>query len=94
MSSPRGEEVTGLAPHLEGSRRGGRWRSSPKVLTETQREKITKQLASLNEIKKKAPVFTQEVEQDAELREWISDKASTITIRIIVITVRGSEARL
>ena len=94
MSLPGGEEVTVLAPHLEWPRRRRRWRSSPKVLTETQREKITKQLASLNETKKKVAVFTQELEQDAELREWISDKASTITIRIIVITVRGSEARL
>ena len=74
-------------------RRGG-WRRSPKVLTETQREKITKQLASLNEIQKKVAVFTQELEKDAEFIEWIGDKASTITIRIIVITMRGSEPGL
>ena len=95
-----GEGVTGFAPHLEGVHHqsgqddAGRKSGSPKVLTETQREKTTKQLASLNEIKKKAAVFTQGLEQDAELREWISDKASTITIRLIAITVRGSEARL
>ena len=46
------------------------------------------------ERRKKADELTQELEQDAELREWISGKASTITTRIIVITVRGSEPRL
>ena len=68
--------------------------NSPKVLTVTQREKMTKLHASLNETKKKADEFTQELEQDAELSQWIAGKASTITIRIIVITVRGSEPRL
>ena len=66
----------------------------PKALTDAQREKVTKLLTSLDEMKKKADGFTRELEEDENLSEWIPAKESTITIRIIVIIVRGSEPRL
>ena len=68
--------------------------SPPKALTDAQRETVTQLLTSLDEINKQADGFTRELEEDENLSEWIPAKESTITIRIIVIIVRGSEPRL